>query len=144
MKILNWLFVLLGVAGLVGVRFFEDQLFYDPLLAFFHKLDKHAPLPDIVWSKLIISHLFRFSLNLLFTLVIVHFLFLRKAWTIQAAVLMILVFLVTFPLYLYCVYTDFKIGFLFSFYIRRFVIQPLIILLIIPLFYYRKSLEKLR
>ena len=57
----------------------------------------------------------------------------------QAVVLMLLVFAITFPIYLYCIHTKFEIGYLFSFYMRRFVIQPLILLLIIPLFYYRKQ-----
>nr|WP_295221722.1 exosortase F system-associated protein [uncultured Chryseobacterium sp.] len=51
-------------------------------------------------------------------------------------------FLITFPIYLYCIYDRFETGYLFSFYMRRFVIQPLILLLIIPMFYYRKHLDK--
>jgi len=74
--------------------------------------------------------------------VVVHFLFLNKKWTIQAMVLITLSFALFFPIYLYSVYTEFSFGNLFSFYIRRFVIQPLPILLIVPLFYYRKNLIK--
>ncbi len=53
-----------------------------------------------------------------------------------ACVLMLLVFLITFPIYLYLVYTEFDSGLLLAFYVRRFVIQPIILLLIIPMFYY--------
>lgn len=140
MKILSWFLVLCGVAGLIGVRMLEDRIFYDPFLDFFHETDKNIPFPDFVWGKLIISHFFRFTLNLLFSCVIIHFLFKNKQWTMQGALLITIIFVITFPIYLYCIHSRFEIGHLFSFYMRRFVIQPLILLLIVPLFYYRKQI----
>lgn len=143
MKFLYWFLVLLGVAGLIGVRFLETRLFYDPFLEYFHLANDQLPVPKFDLLKLIGSHVFRFLLNLFFSLIVVYFLFRNRRWTIQAAVLMCIVFFVTFPIYLGCICTDFKIGYLFSFFVRRFVIQPLILLLIIPMFYYRKHLEKI-
>ncbi len=142
MKLLNWFLVALGIFGLISVRIFEEQLFYDPFLNYFHEANKNAHFPDFVWGKLILNYLFRFFLNLLISAAVIYFIFKNKDWTFQAIVLMILVFVITFSLYLYCIHTQFEIGYLFSFYMRRFVIQPLILLLIIPLFYYRKHLAK--
>lgn len=139
MKVLNWLIVISGVLGLIGVRMAEDKIFYDPFLEYFHFANKDAQFPDFEWCKLILNYLFRFFLNLVLSAFIVHFIFKNKQWTVQAVVLMLIVFAITFPLYLYAVSTKFEIGSLFSFYMRRFVIQPLILLLIIPLFYYRKQ-----
>ncbi|VXC29011.1 MULTISPECIES: exosortase F system-associated membrane protein [Chryseobacterium] len=140
MKILNWFLVIVGVFGLVGVRMLEDQIFYDPFLNFFHEGNKDIPFPEFEWGKLIISHIFRFVLNLFFSCVIIHFLFKNKEWTVQGAVLISIIFVITFPIYLFCISDRFDIGYLFSFYMRRFVIQPLILLLIVPLFYYRKQM----
>lgn len=140
MKILNWFFVILGVAGLISVRVLEDRIFYDPFLEYFHEADKNIPFPPFEWGKLILGHVFRFILNLFFSCLIIHFLFKKKDWTLQGALLMVIVFGITFPVYLYCISDRFEIGYLFSFYMRRFVIQPLILLLIIPLFYYRKQM----
>ena len=140
MKILSWLLVLAGVCGLVGVRMLEDAIFYDPFLNYFHEANKNISLPQFEWGKLILSHLFRFILNLFFSCIIIHFLFKNKEWTMQGAVLITVIFAITFPIYLYCIYNQFEIGYLFSFYMRRFVIQPLILLLIVPLFYYRKQM----
>lgn len=142
MKILNWFIVILGIFGLISIRMLEDQIFYDPFLTYFHEANKHAQFPDFEWMKLTGNYLFRFLLNLIFSAVVVHFIFKNKQWTIQAIALMLIVFAITFPLYLYCIYTKFEIGYLFSFYMRRFVIQPLILLLIIPLFYYRKQMQR--
>ncbi|OBW42630.1 hypothetical protein AB670_01040 [Chryseobacterium sp. MOF25P] len=140
MRILSWFLVLLGVCGLMGVRILEEQIFYDPFLNYFHEGNKNIPFPEFEWGKLIISHIFRFVLNLFFSCIIIHFLFKNKEWTVQGAVLISIIFAITFPIYLYCIYDRFDIGYLFSFYMRRFVIQPLILLLIVPLFYYRKQM----
>lgn len=140
MKILSWFLVLAGVCGLVGVRMLEDSIFYDPFLNYFHEANKNISLPQFEWGKLILSHLFRFILNLFFSCIIIHFLFKNKEWTMQGAILITIIFTITFPIYLYCIYDQFEIGYLFSFYMRRFVIQPLILLLIVPLFYYRKQM----
>jgi exosortase F-associated protein len=139
MKNLKWVFVFLGLAGLISVRIVEDSIFYDPLLAYFHEANNNIAFPDFDWAKLLLSYLFRFSLNLLFSTLIIHFIFLNKSWTVQAVVMMLLVFAIAFPLYLFCLYNQFTIGYLFSFFVRRLVIQPMVVLLIVPLYYYRKS-----
>lgn len=140
MKILDSIFIAVGILGLIGVRMIETH-FYDPFLEYFHTANKKATFPDFDWGKLILNYLLRFLLNFIFSLTVIHFIFKKRAWTVQAGVLILLVFAVIFPVYLYCIYTRFEIGYLFSFYIRRFVIQPLLLLLIIPLFYYRKKVS---
>jgi len=140
MKILNWLLVIMGICGLAGVRLLEGQIFYDPFLDYFHEANKNIEFPQFEWGKLIISHLFRFLLNLLFSCLIIQCLFKKRDWTIQGALLITIIFIITFPIYLYCIYDRFDIGYLFSFYMRRFVIQPLTLLLIVPVFYYRRQM----
>ena len=135
---LRWFFILIGVLGLIAIRGLEDKIFYDPFLQFFKSADQSAIFPDFVWGKLILSYLFRFALNTFFSLWIIHFLFRNKDWTKQAFILMLLIFLIVLPIYLFCIYDKFRFGYLFSFYVRRFVIQPLTVVLIIPIFYYRK------
>lgn len=142
MKILNWVLVFVAVLGLISVRLLENKLFYDPFLDFFKGNYKVNEIPKFVWEKLIISHFFRFLLNLFFSALVIHFMFLNKKWTLQAVVLITVAFLFFFPIYLWCLYTKMEIGYLFTFSVRRFIIQPIILLLIIPIFYYRKKLMK--
>ena len=142
MKILNWFLVIIGICGLISVRILEDKLFYDPFLGYFHEADKSMIFPSFEWGQLILGYVFRFILNLLFSCLIIHFLFKDKTWTMQGGILIMIIFLITFPIYLYCIYNKFEIGYIFSFYMRRFVIQPLAILLIVPMFYYRKQMVK--
>lgn len=142
MKILKGLLVIAGICGLIGVRVFEESLFYDPFLTYFHEANQNISFPSFEWGRLITGHLFRFFLNLFFSCLIIYGLFKNKMWTIQGAVMMTIVFAIAFPIYLYCIHDKLEIGYLFSFYMRRFVIQPLIILLIVPMFYYRKQMGK--
>lgn len=138
---LRWFLVFVAVFGLIGIRGLEDKIFYDPFLYYFKSADHYAIFPKFDWLRLILSYLFRFILNAFFSLWIIHFLFQNKEWTKQALVLIILLFVIVFPIYLLCIYDEFRFGYLFSFYIRRFVIQPLTLLLIIPIFYYRKRTQ---
>lgn len=140
MKILSWIIVIAGILGLISVRFLEDKIFYDPFLEFFKGDYKVAKIPDFIWGKLIWSHIFRFLLNLIFSVIVVHFLFRNKTWTLQAILLIIIAFLLFLPIYLWCLYSKMEVGYLFTFSVRRFVIQPIILLLIIPIFYYRKKI----
>lgn len=142
MKILNWILVFAGILGLISVRFLEDKIFYDPFLNFFKGDFRVAQIPEFEAFKLIISHVFRFLLNLFFSAMVVHFMFLNKKWTLQAVALMTIAFLFFFPIYLWCIFSKMEIGYLFTFSVRRFVIQPIILLLVIPIFYYRKKLGK--
>lgn len=139
---LRWFLVLVGVFGLIGIRGLEDKIFYDPFLHYFKSADHSAIFPQYEWTKLILSYLFRFLLNTFFSLWIIQFLFQNKEWTKQAFILITLIFVIVFPIYLFCIYDKFEFGYLFSFYIRRFVIQPLTLLLIIPIFYYRKRISE--
>lgn len=141
MKILNWLLIISGICGLIGVRILEEKLFYDPFLDYFHEANKNIEFPAFEWGRLIGGYVFRFLLNLLFSCMIIQGVFKNKQWTLQGALLMLIVFAIALPIYLYCIHDKFGIGYLFSFYMRRFVIQPLIILLIVPMFYYRKQME---
>ena len=118
----------------------EDTLFYDPFIDFFRKVGTVA-YPDFVWTKLIFSHILRYGLNVLFSCGIVFALFNDKKLVKQTAILMIGAFLIVFPLYLWSIGTDMKIGQLITFYLRRFVIQPILLLIIIPIFYFHRKMQ---
>ena len=62
------LLLILFALGLVLVRAFEDQLFYDPFLQFFKFDYQNKPLPAFDKSKLAVGRLFRYVFNMLFSL----------------------------------------------------------------------------
>lgn len=137
-KTVRILLFLIFMAGLIGVRVVEDELFYDPFLNYF-RFEGLRPYPQIQWLPLILHHLLRYGLNVLCSCGIVYALFGERKKVKETAVLMLAVFGVVFPIYLWCLATHMEIGELLTFYIRRFVIQPILLLLIIPIFYFQKK-----
>ena len=122
----------------VLVRFYEHILFYDPFLAYFRSDFNQIPLPDFDTFRLILSLVFRYSLNMIISLVLIYVIF-KDKMMIQFSFLLYLiaffVLLISFFLVLniYGSNNNFML-----FYIRRFLIQPVFVLLFIPGFYYQK------
>lgn len=144
MKALRFLLIAIGLVGLVFIRVLEEKLFYDPFLKYFQQEFHTAEFPVFVWWKLIVSHFFRFLLNLFFSAILLQGLFINRNWTLQAVFLMILGFVILLPIYLLGLYTEMKWGYLFTFSVRKFVIQPVFLLLFIAVFYYKNRLEKIK
>lgn len=136
MKYWQWILIIFFTLCLIGVRVLEDNIFYDPFLDFFRSTKK--VFPSFQWSEIIISHIFRFFLNSFFSLMIIYFFCLNKKWTILSGMVILLVFFLFFPIYLYNLYSKFEFGQLFAFYIRRIVIQPMTLLILLPILYYKK------
>lgn len=128
----------LALLGLIVVRIFEQQLFYDPFLSFF-KLDyQNKPLPAFDGIQLFLGISFRYLLNAFFSLSIIYLLFkeiqLLKFAALLFAVLFLILTLIFFSLLLFSKQPDYLV----LFYVRRFLIQPLFLVLFIPAFYYQQ------
>lgn len=131
--------LLLGCAfGIVFIRLFEDQLFYDPFLQFFKQDFKNKTLPNFDGVKLFFGILFRYSLNSIFSLAILYILFKQIELVRFATKLYIVFFTVLVFTFFGLLYFSEQSDFLILFYIRRFLIQPLFLILFIPAFYYQQ------
>lgn len=134
-----WIFVI--VLLLAVVRGFENQLFYDPFLKYYRSEYAHLPLPKFNVFQLFFSYGFRFYINSVLSLFLLYIIFKDTK-------------IVKFSILLYMLLGSITmIGFFFVlnffgeeskmtlFYFRRFIIQPLFILLLIPAFYYQKQVK---
>lgn len=124
---------------IVLVRVFQHELFYDPLLDFFKSESKI--LPEYNSLKLFAGLLFRYVLNMVFSLGIIYLVFKDKAILKLCAMLYTLLFIVLIILFFIVLTADNK-NLLLLFYIRRFLIQPLFLILFLPAFYYQKRLRR--
>ena len=122
-------FIGLALLGLILVRAFEDNLFYDPFLSFFKTDYQNKPLPDLNCYLLFGNLLLRYALNTFFSLIIIRLLFNERNLMLFSGYLFIFLFVI-----LVIVFFDYLI----LFYIRRFLIQPLFLVLFIPAFYYQQ------
>ena len=136
-KLTVFIFIIL-VFLLAGVRAFESQLFYDPFLVYFKKDYLKLSLPEFNPLLLFLGLLFRFFLNTVLSLGILYNFF-RDKEMIQFTSVLYLFFCVILMITFFCFLFFYGNGNnLLLFYVRRFLIQPIFVILFIPAFYYQK------
>ena len=123
---------------LVGIRAFERQLFYDPFLLYFEGDYINQPLPEFDSLLLFLGLSFRFFLNTVLSLGILYFLFKDKEMILFASALYLFLFLILIVAFFSILHFYKNQENLMLFYVRRFLIQPLFVILFIPAFYYQK------
>jgi exosortase F-associated protein len=120
------------------IRLFEGKLFYDPFIAFFKHEGKVLPQYDM--PALFISLSGRYFLNSLVSLGVLWLVF-KDRQVIKLSALLYVAFFVVLAAALFFVLNAQQPPHLAIFYIRRFLIQPLLLLLFLPAFYYQKHMK---
>jgi exosortase F-associated protein len=131
---------LLLVFLLALIREFENQLFYDPFLVFFKSDFAGLSLPQYDLFQLFLGLFFRFGLNTLVSLGLLYVIFEDKDM-LQFSCLLFAVFFVLLVGAFFFLLSFQNQNYLLLFYVRRFLIQPIFILLFIPGFYYQKKVK---
>jgi exosortase F-associated protein len=126
------------VVLLACVRLFQQKLFYDPLLEFFRHEGKI--LPQYQGGKLFLGLAFRYLLNSAISLGIIWFCFKDRS-ILKLTSLLYVVFFVVLIAVFFIVITANSPRLMLLFYIRRFLIQPLFLILFVPAFYYQKHVK---
>lgn len=135
-----WSFFLISL--LILIRTFEDTLFYDPFLNYFKDEYSQLVFPKINIFKLFFSLGMRFYLNSVISLFLLYVIFNDTQIVKFSALLYIIlgsILMISFVFVLTFFGEENKMT---LFYIRRFLIQPIFILLFIPGFYYQKQIKK--
>ncbi|MFD2551940.1 exosortase F system-associated protein [Bizionia sediminis] len=140
-KLVTYSVVIILVTLLVLIRLFEDQLFYDPYLTFFKNDYLYLDSPRREVLKLTLFTSLRYGLNALISLGILFMLF-KDIGILKFSVLLYsLAYVVLISLFLYFVINPRQTDYYLFFNLRRFLIQPLLLLLLIPAFYYHKKVS---
>lgn len=129
------------VGLLICIRGFENQLFYDPFLLYYKSDYTFQPFPKVAYLKLFFGLFMRYTLNSILSLAIIYQLF-REIDFIKFSGVLYFSFFIVLIIALYFTLTlkgDAN-TFLF-FYIRRFLIQPLFLLLFVPAFFYQNRIK---
>lgn len=136
----------LGIAFLVGllvlIRFYEDSLFYDPLIQFYNTNYLHGIVPELDMSKLIFFLVLRFGLNSLISLAIIYVAFLDKEIVRFSAILFLLLFLLGGTVLSIMLFNMESADYMAIFYVRRFLIHPVFVLILLPAFYYYRLQQR--
>ena len=136
---LRFLFIFLSLIGLVCVRFFEDVLFYDPFLNYFKTDYYNLSLPEIDNLQLFFGLFFRYFLNTSLSLAIIYVLFKDIDAVKFASVLYLIFFVILVVIFFFVLFYFGETNKMSLFYLRRFIIQPIFLLLFLPAFYYQKQ-----
>tara|TARA_R110002050_G_scaffold184989_3_gene318776 strand:- start:6393 stop:6821 length:429 start_codon:yes stop_codon:yes gene_type:complete len=130
------LFMLFGL--LVLIRFYENELFYDPYLTFFQNDYLYIDSPRREVLKVTAFTALRYILNTLVSLSILYVFFKDKSIIKFSSIIYSIAFIVLLAIYLYFVVNPKQEDYYLFFNVRRFLIQPIILILLLPAFYYHK------
>lgn len=131
-----WLSFLFGL--LILIRWFENELFYDPYLQFFKNDYLYIDNPRREIFKLTVFTTLRYALNAVISLAILFVFFKDKHVVRFSALIYILAFFVLISIYLYFVVNPKQEDYYMFFNVRRFLIQPIILMILLPAFYYHR------
>ena len=137
-KALKIILLIILFSLLAAIRYFENDLFYDPYLTFFQNDYLYIDNPRREVFKLTAFTTLRYVLNTVISLGILY-VFFRDRNMIKFSVLVYSgAYIILLALFLYFVLNPKQEDYYLFFNIRRFLIQPIILLLLLPAFYYHK------
>lgn len=137
-KSVKYIALILLVGLLILIRFFEDDLFYDPYLSFFQNDYLYLDSPRREVLKLIGFTTLRYVLNTVISLGILYVTFKDVSIVKFSGIIYAIAFVILMLLFLYFVSNPKQEEYYLFFNIRRFLIQPLLLILLLPAFYYQK------
>jgi len=133
-------FILIGILVLllILIRAFEDVLFYDPYLTFFKNDYLYIDSPRREVAKLVLYTSLRFFLNTAISLAILYVIYRDKSIIKFSVLLYAVAYVLLLIPFLYFVINPKQEDYYLFFNIRRFLIQPIGLILLLPAFYYFK------
>lgn len=137
-KLTRYILAVLLLLVLVAIRGFEDDLFYDPYLTFFENDYLYMDNPRREVAKLVFYTSLRYVLNTLASLGILYFVFNDKVMVKFSTLLYIIAYVLLLIPFLYFVINPRQEDYYLFFNVRRFLIQPIGLILLLPAFYYYK------
>ncbi len=136
---LKWFLIAFLVGLLLCIRAGEAQGFYDPLLYYFKNDYQNQPLPPIESVRYGVHLFLRYGLNSLISMAILYVFFRSREQLLFVGYLYVGLGLILGASFFLLYETSGDANKLLIFYVRRFLIQPLFLLLFIPAFYYQNK-----
>ncbi|HCE54726.1 MAG TPA: exosortase F system-associated protein [Lutibacter sp.] len=123
---------------LILIRAVLQPYFYDPLLDYFKHDYLNASIPELDFSAYFLNIFYRYFLNTIISLTIIYLVF-KDVKALYFSVKFYLLAFVVLSLMLF-VLLKFNVtqNYLLTFYVRRFLIQPMFVFILLPAFYYQK------
>lgn len=141
-KIVRIILVCLLFGLLIAIRGYVAPYFYDPLNHYFNRDYLTTSVPSLEFGRYFFNLFLRYSLNTIVSLVIIYLLFMDKS-LLKFAVKFYVIAFIFLGVFLFVILKYFNSeGYMLLFYVRRFLIHPLFVVVLIPAFYYQKLQTK--
>lgn len=134
----KYIWIGISIIALAAIRYFEDSLFYDPYLQFFRNDYLYIDSPRQEILKLAIFTTLRYVLNTAISLWILYIVFRDKSVVKFSLIIYGTAYICLLAAFLYFVINPRQEDYYLFFNVRRFLIQPLIVLVLLPAFYYHR------
>ncbi|WP_068824196.1 exosortase F system-associated membrane protein [Wenyingzhuangia fucanilytica] len=128
---------------LILVRAYEKTLFYDPLEKYYEHDYLYLPLPEVNTYQLFVSYFFRYFINSIISFAILKVAFPHRSFIRTIASFYALAFILLSTVLFSLIIFNIDVGYLFPFYIRRFIVHPVFIIVLLPFMYLMRKRYRL-
>ena len=132
------LYILLIAICFVCIRAFENIIFYDPLLSYYKRDFYNINLPELNNFKIALHFTYRYLLNSILSVALLWLLFKDESLVNFSVFLYLVLFVILIASFFFVLQFYANNGKMTLFYIRRFIIQPIFIIIFIPGFWFQK------
>lgn len=140
-KPIKIVFIVLLFAMLIAVRGFISPFFYDPLSDYFKREYLYSSIPAINFNLYFLHIFFRYLLNTIISLALIYLFFKKRKLLMFSIKFYLISFVVLCLLLFFLLKYNNSEGYMLIFYVRRFLIQPIFVFVLLPAFYYQKLKE---
>lgn len=137
-KSIRIVLIILLFAMLIVIRGFVAPYFYDPLNDYFKNDYLYTAVPKINFYPYFLHLFLRYVLNAIISLGIIYLFFYHKKTMLFAVKFYVIAFVSLAVLLFVLLNFNLSEGYMLTFYVRRFLIHPLFLFVLLPAFYYEK------
>jgi len=141
-RLFRWFSAVLIVILLVAVRIMEKEWFPEPLIDFFASDDYLTQALPAMGFADVFNTFLRYAVNSVLSVWLLYLLFHDKELTRWAVKFYTVAGIILFILYLILLWTYSAGHYRLLFYTRRLLVQPLFLFILLPGFYFIRSLQK--
>ena len=138
-KYFKYFFATVLIVLLVLIRLFEFEYFNDGLIHFFKHDYLTEKLPWAPLNTVVLTDSIRYWLNAVISIMILNLFFWQKDLNKFLALIYTVAFLVLIALFIYFLKHYEAGNYLGLFYVRRFLIQPLLLFILLPALLYQQQ-----
>lgn len=130
------------IIGIVLIRYFEVPLFQDSLNDYFHSDFQNIPIPDIGLWETVVSTSLRFLMNMVLSLWILWFLYKSEDYINASLWVYLFAFIILIIAFIALMQLNGQWVKMALFYVRRFLIHPLLLFILVAGCYFLKTRNK--